>query len=339
MPLLLISLVGSLLVGAAPQNAAPPRKPTPTTASQTSGITVTIRSEPEVAKATFTLGDIADITGTNKPFISQIAEVEVGTSPLPGLTRPIFMADVLARLRYNHIDPTGIQIVFPPSVRIRRGGAEISTQELVKVAQESLKNAIKARNLPVEDASIETIQMPVKLFVAAGKTEYLAGAPHGQLESGTVSVPVTVLVDGKPAKSVEVAFRIKRTAVALMAKRPLDAHTVLTEDDLTLGSVEVSPGAPIPFADKEALIGKRTVRAIAQGGVLNVTLVENPPAVVLGAEVTLEVTAGGIRITAPGLARSTASIGERVRVYAKDTKKELTGIVIDAKTVRVEELP
>ena len=45
---------------------------------------VIVRRESDVVGRTFTLGEIADITGQDKALQDQVAAVEIGPSPFPG---------------------------------------------------------------------------------------------------------------------------------------------------------------------------------------------------------------------------------------------------------------
>lgn len=297
-------------------------------------VTVTVRATSEVAGRVFTLGEIAEINGSDAALVKQLAAVEVGTSPLPGLSRPLAPRDILARLRYSHIDMKRIALVCPPSVLITRGGQELAAEEVIRVAVgvlESTENRGEGR----PTSTYEPLPLPARLFVPAGKREYQPGTPR--IQAASALVPVTVLVDGKPAKTVEVAFNVRRTAQALVATKTLEAHTVLRADDVTMVSVDLPPGAPVPLTDVQAAIGKRTTRRILQGQTLPANAVENVPVIAAGAKVTAEVVVGGVHITAPAIARTAGAVGDRIRVFVTDTKKELQGIIVDASTVRVEE--
>jgi flagella basal body P-ring formation protein FlgA len=297
-------------------------------------VTVKVRETSDVPNRTFTLGEIAEVTGADKSLAFQVTTVEVGTSPLPGLSRRLSHVDVIARLRFNHVDTRKVTIVWPAAARVTRSGTELPVQEVVEVGRKAIEAARKDNN---DGTVIEPAQLPAKWMIPPGKRVYEAGPVRGQVESGKVSVEVRVLVDGKPVKTIDLPFTIKRMTMVLMAKRRILAHTVLTEDDLTTGPVELSATTANALTDASVVVGKRTVRQIELGAPLTESLVELPPAVVTGAKVTLEVVVGGVRISTAAVARSSGAVGSRVRVYAAETKKEVTAVVVDSKTVRTEE--
>jgi flagella basal body P-ring formation protein FlgA len=297
-------------------------------------VTVTVKPTPEVAGQTFRLGEIAEITGEDPSLIAQLTTMEIGASPLPGLTRLLLPADIVVRMRYNRIQSSRVHLVSPPQIRVARTGAEIPMDEVVQTAQSSLQKSLEGQS---DGIKLEPVSQNLRLYVTPGKREYLPGAPRGRIESGLMVVPVAILVDGKPSRNVEVSFKIKRVVTALVATRTLEIHEALTEGDVTLTQVEQASATLIYLTDPKSVVGKRTTRRIQQGQPLTANTLEGNPVVMAGAKVTLESVIGGVKITLPGVARTQGAVGERIRVYAPDTKKELSGIVVDAGTVRVEE--
>jgi flagella basal body P-ring formation protein FlgA len=324
----LLSLFALLTYGGITPDTKPPVPPSGPV------VTVKVREASDVPNAEFTLGDIAEVTGTDPALVAQVTAVKLGMSPLPGLSRPLISGDITVRLRYNKIDPTRVAVVAPATVRITRAGNEISAQELVQAAMDRLTEERKKME---DGATFEAVQLPTKGFAASGKREYKASYLRGPLETGPVVMQVTTLVDGKPGRTVEIQFRIKRLVKALIASRSLPAHTLLTEADITLGSVDAPTGSAVPLTDLQAVLGKRTTRQILQGALITDTSVELTPVIASGAQVILEVTVGGVTIRTSAVARAAGAVGQSIRVFAEKTKKELTAVVIDEKTVRMEE--
>jgi flagella basal body P-ring formation protein FlgA len=316
----LFQLLGFLILCSGGPDAAP-------------SVTVKVRAESEVSGKTFTVGEIADIGGTDRTLAAQVASVEVGASPLPGLSRPLLPGDIVTHLRYHRLDLTKIGLIYPPAIKITRGGKEIPPAEIVKAASDRLAAQFKDE----EGVSLEAGALPVRWVVMPGKLEYLPGEPRIQSDGSAATVPVTIMVDGKIAKQVDIPFKIRRVVTALVAKRLLPVHTLVTPDDVATAKVEATAGSPAFLTDSTAVIGKRTKRQIALGAPLTEANLETAPVVTAGTPVTVEIVSGGLRISAPAIARESGGAGDRIRVFATDTKKELTGIVVDGKTVRVED--
>ncbi len=313
-------------------NGGPDIKPAASTAVPS--VKVAVREASDVPGGEFTLGEISEITGTDKALAAQIATVRVGSSPLAGLTRSLEQFDILVKLRANRIDTRSIDLKCPVKVRITRAGAEVPAQE---IAQAAIGKLTEERKNIGDGATLEALPLIGRWFVTPGKRDYKAVVSRGSVESGPVIINVTALVEGNPVKSVDVTIKIKRMITALRMKRPVSPHTVLTADDVTVGTAELIPGSPLPVADLQAVIGKRTTRQLAMGDLLSESSVELAPVVQAGQQVTMELIVGGIHLNTAAVTRQAGALGQAIRVYATDTHKEFTAIVVDGKTVRVED--
>jgi len=307
--------------------------PAPAAKPAETPVTVTVRPNCEVAGATFTLAEIADIQGDDKALKAQLAAVEIGASPLPGLSRIINPGDVTVRLRQYRLESARVELVLPPGIRIARTGHDIASDEITRAAMASAKDAIK--NLP--DANLEPITPPAKLVVPAGTAQILAGAWRGNPDSGVLTVPVSVLVDGKPVQSVDVTLRVHRKITAVVARHDIQPHDILTAQDVVVAAIDLNSITSAPITAIEDAIGKRATRRIAGSAAIGADMLEKAPLIAANDTVTIEFLYGALRVTATGVARQAGAEGDRIHVYAPDTRKELDGIVIDSHTVRVED--
>lgn len=311
----------------------PSGKPVVPVAKPAAAATITVKPQSDVAGQSILLNDIAEITGADKALVTRLGAVEVGTSPLVGLSRTLLRADIVTRLRFNQIDVEKLDIVSAPSFSVTRTGADLAVPEVVEFATKTL---LAARKNTTDGVQIEALPIPYKWVVPPGKREMLAGPIRGGLDGNLVTVPVTVLVDGKPSKTVEVSFKLKRLVPVLVATRQLDAHTVLKLDDFSLTTQEIGPGVVV-VTDAALLIGMRTTRLIPAGGVITRNAVEGTPVVTIGAPVTVTVTFGNISVETSGVARTQGALGDRIHVFIPKTNKDIIAIVLDAKTVRLED--
>ena len=292
---------------------------------------VLVRATSEVSGKTFTLGEIAEITGGDKALRAKLALVEVGTSPLPGLSRIVLSGDVLVHLRAAHLDGAGVELVAPPTSRVSRIGHDVAGDEITRTAIEAGKAAIKDE----PGATLEPLAGADKITVPTGKVRVIAGAFTGNIQSGTIYVPVSVFADGKLTTTVEIALRIRRKAQVLVARRTLEPHEIVTAADVMIAPAELPSGFLRPMTDLKEAIGKRTTRRIPADAPIGETMLETPPALAVGSPVTLEWGVGGIHIRAAGIAQQAGAIGDVIRVYASDTHKTLEAIIVDSHTVRI----
>lgn len=303
--------------------APPARKP----------VAVTVRPNSEVKDASFTLGEIADIAGDDKALAAQLAAIEVGASPLPGLSRIINPGDVTVRLRQHHLDGGQVEVTLPPGMRITRLGHDIATDEISRAALESAKDAIKDQ----PDATLEVLSGAAKLMVPSGKSQIIAGAWRGSPQVGTLTVPVSIVVDGKPIQTVDVTLRIRRKIRALVALHDISLHDAIGPQDVALTLVDVTAGSGTPVTAIDEIGGKRSTRRIGANTTLTSEMLEKAPLINANDSITIEFVYGGLRVTASGIARQTGAEGDTIHVFASDTKRELDGVVIDKHTVRIDD--
>lgn len=314
-----------------PTASVPPGKASSAGPQATDKATIVARSNVEVENATFTLGDIATIESGDKALAAQLAQMPIGASPLPGLFRLLTPGDITVRLRGGHFDEKKIAIVAPATMRIARASHVIAGAEIAQAAVAAAQFAIK--DLP--NTLLEPTLAPPSLAVTTGQARLLAGAVRGGVEQGTLTVPISVLVDGREVRVVDVPLRVHQKRMALLARRDVPPHDILAESDVMLVALELPPGFNDPITTVKAAVGKRATRLLRTGMPIALSALETPPVLSVNDRVTIEYLYGPIRITAPGLARQTGVLGDTVRIYALDTRKELEAVIVDSHTVRL----
>jgi flagella basal body P-ring formation protein FlgA len=90
------------------------------------------------------------------------------------------------------------------------------------------------------------------------------------------------------------------------------------------------------ITDPEAVLGKRTKRAIGAKTVLRTNLVEFPPLVKRGDIVVIIAESEGLKISALGQVKKKGALGDRIPVINFDSKKILYAQVLDSNTVKVD---
>lgn len=311
--------------------ATPVVKPTAPPAE--SRVTVMVRAESTVAGGTFTLGEVADITGSDRTLIKQLAAVPIGTSPLPGLARPMMPGDFTVRLRAAHLEQPNVQVVTPPTIRVSRAANNVASDEITRAALAAAQTAFADR----PEITLEPSQAIPNITLPSGKFMLMAGAYRGQGENGTITVPISLLVDGKVVQTVDVPLRVHRKLKAVVARREIQPNELLSPNDVQVLLVELPPGFTQPILDVKAIAGKRARRRLIAESPISAAALETPPAITANAAVTIEYIFGTIHITASGVARQAGAIGETIRIYASDTKKELDAVIVDSHTVRIGE--
>lgn len=296
-------------------------------------ITVTPRVRSEVAGGVFTLGEIADFSGKDAALTAKLRAVEVGTSPLPGLSRSLSPGDIIVRLRANHLETAQVTLTAPPAMEISRAHIGLESAALVKAATEAARPLLSE----MPDAVLNAENPPQNLNLPTGKMVLVVGACKGRPENGAIFVPIAIQVDGKPFQTVEITLRVHRLMRVVIANRQLEPGDILTLDDVSLAKVDVISTANHLLTTTRPAIGKRVKRRILNEAPLAASDLETPPAILANTEVTIQFIYGAVQVTAMARTLQSGAIGETIRVQTTDTRKELDAVIVNSHTVRMVE--
>ncbi len=263
---------------------------------------ITVRTEASVAGRTVRLRDIA-------PFANgTLGDVTLGAAALPGRSCKITAGEIRLRVRAAGHNPNALSL--PPAVTVTTtGGVTGGSAPLIKVATEAVRKALP---WPAADVTIEPAFVPsLPTFRGSGTPTVTAGAPVLR-SSRTAVVPVTVAL-GSETRTVDVTLRLKVTALAVVAARPIARHAVVGPEDVTLARVEVS-GTGAALANVADAVGKRAVSSLPAGRRLSKSDIEEAPVLLANARVTVRVVAGLVEVTTTGTAAEEGRIGQVIRV-------------------------
>ncbi len=296
-------------------------------------VLIIVQPNSTISTGHITLGEIADIAGSDSHLITELKTLDVGVSPLAGLYRILLPSDIMVRLRFNHIDLKRIAITIPKQVRVSRSATNVTGEQMLQAAITAVKSAMKDTN----GVNIKPVQIPQDTSVPQGVVAVTAGTPEGQLNSGIVTVPVTISVNNRPNATIDVPLRIQKTALVVVAAHPLGAQTIIGPNDVTLTPVVLQDGAPDAIYRLSDAIGKKTTRRILEGSPIPANAVQAPPIIASGDRIIVEITVGGVTVQAPAIARDAGALGDHIRVYCTETHKNLIGKVINSQTVLASE--
>lgn len=122
-------------------------------------------------------------------------------------------------------------------------------------------------------------------------------------------------------------------APVLIARVRLTLGSPLSTTDLQLAGRDISQltsGFYTSYLEISDLIAARYIQA---GAVLTPAMLKEPFAVLSGSLVTISLKSGALSLTAIGIARGSARVGEKVKVQRTDNNRMIESIVLNASTV------
>lgn len=159
--------------------------------------------------------------------------------------------------------------------------------------------------------------------------------PNKGVAPGPVSFLLAVDVAGRESARMWVKSEIRVFGEVVVSSVPLARHETIAAKDVRLERRDISGLSARPLTKIEEVAGARAARAIEVNEILTQRALERPTLLRRGAPVTLLYETGGLRVEAPGLALESGRIGEIVQVKNPTSGKLLRGLIVDARTVRV----
>lgn len=303
----------------------------PAKSVENSPIIITVRATSEVPGDFFKLGEIADIAGRDETYKQKLAMVQVGRSPLPGNSRNLAPGDIVVYLRGAGLDSDRLELIAPPAMRITRSKSDISQDKLLQLALATVREAVGE----TPGTTFEPLPLNGTVVLPIGKLRYVAGAYRGNMETGNLVVPISVLVDDKPQQVIDVTVKVHRKMKMVVSTRTLEPRDILSADDVMLVQMELPLGFSQPITNLKAVIGKRMGRRVLAEMPIAQNWLETPPAINARDRVQLEEAFGAIKISTLVIARQSGAVGDTIRVYCEDTKKEFEVVIVDSKTVHL----
>ena len=318
---LLIFLATASIVGAAAALAA---------AEMT---TIRVWDQVEIENDEVLLGQIASIESSDTRLVQQLKDIVIGKAPLPGKTCQYDQRYLKMRLRQHHIDLAAVNLEVPRRVRISRSHVEIDKHEIEKIVSDFI-----TQNFPQENKTvrIKEIHVPERVVLSKGRIAYKVRAPGMRRLRGTSSIAVDFSVNGHFEKKVWATATVEVWGPVVVTRKPLGRYKPITEDDIMLQTMDLTHLSSNVVSDPEAVLGKRTKRAIGAQTPLRTDSIELPPLVKRGDLVVIIAQSKGLKITTRGVVKKKGRLGDRIAVVNVDSKKVFYARVIDSNTVQVD---
>ena len=160
---------------------------------------------------------------------------------------------------------------------------------------------------------------------------------HGKfIGPGVQSFLVAADVGGKEEGQLWVRAEIKVFDQVVVSTRPLASREVIAAEDVRLDWREIGTTAPRAYTKIEEVLGKQVSRSTSANEVLTIAQAESPQVVRHGSTIVLIYENAYLRVEAAGEALQAGRVGDTIKVKNPASGKLLQGIVVDARTVRVQ---
>lgn len=217
-------------------------------------------------------------------------------------------------------------------------GAEDGAKQLLSQSQveRTLRDYVlahgpwKADQLDVRALSFKPVALP------AGQLA-LRVVKHGKaITPGVQSFLIAADIGGKEESKLWVRSDIKIFDQVVVSTRPLASREVIAPEDVRLDWREIGPAAPRPYTKIEEVLGKQLSRSTSANEVVTVAQAELPQVVRHGSPIVLIYENSNVRVEMGGEALQAGKVGDTIKVKNPASGKLLQGVIVDARTVRVQ---
>ncbi len=295
--------------------------------------TIRVRNQVEIDSDDVLLGQLAEIEGINAKLIRHLEEILIGKAPLPGKSRQYDQNFLKMRLKQHHIDLSTVILETPEQIEVSRSCIKIEKNKIEEIVSDFL-----LRNIPQENRNIRIseIRVPEEVVLSRGQISYKVSVADNQPLKGNFTIAVEFSVNGYAQKKIWATVAIEVLGPVVVTRMPLGRYKPIGEGDIEIKTMDLSDLPDDVITDPEAVLGKRTTRAIGAQVPLSADSVELPPLVKRGDLVVIVAESNGLKITTRGQVKKKGRLGEQIPVVNLDSNKVIYARVLDANTVKVD---
>lgn len=293
-------------------------------------VTLTLPVEAHVSGTELTVGALGLVESTDPALRERVSQLELGYAPAPGYSR-LLLAWRLEQMVESRVPGVDLVVVGEAACRVWPVVQTIPSTDILDAALQELRLLAG-----VEDATFEPngYVSPVQVPAGHAGVELRTRLTVDHLTSGVLAVPVRVLVDGTPYRTVWTSWTAEVWEDRPVLRQPVQAGQRLTPDLFTTTRVRRERPQTSGLAG-ELLAGSVAARDLAPGAVVGDLDVHRPMVLERGDSVFIQVRKGLVVARRQGLAMQAGAMGDRVRVQLEDSKHELTGRVVGRDLVEV----
>jgi flagellar basal body P-ring formation protein FlgA len=287
---------------------------------------INLKDEVAVESNNVYLKDVADLYGPDKPHLEKLANIFLCVAPAFGETT------ILNRHQIGEqIEPVVGRLpisVFAgaASVQIRLQGRQITEDEIASILKSYILESTSWKESEIIIRSIGNLK-GIELPPTEGSLRISSSA--GIAGQRKVLAPIEILQAGKRLRSFWITAEIGIYSEILTAARKISSGKVITADDVTLQSVEITNLRASYFRVPEDVLGKVSRRNVSLGDPLTRESIMDPLLVKNGETVRLRLEREGIVLTSLVKAEQDGKLGQIIRVRNVDfstlLRAEVTG--------------
>ena len=292
---------------------------------------VTFKSEAQVAGDYITLSHLADLP---PELVQKCGTALVWSAPPPGQIYTLTQDFLKYRLGQLGLMEFLAEAALPAAVQVRQTGVLLKGEEVAA----AFRRYVQEHNpYPPDNLHIEVFPLKEPVILPDAQVTLKPLPPRNDKFLDDVTLEIVVLHQGQPFKRLKVNGLVRLKRLVVCATRPLRAQEIIGPGDVQISSREVTGlSADDFFSSAEQVIGHILSKSIGPQEIITSRHLSNRPIIKRGDEVTVVLDHDGMEISTRGVAREQGYLGKSIRLVNPKSKKEFEGLVVNAKTVKVQ---
>jgi flagella basal body P-ring formation protein FlgA len=196
------------------------------------------------------------------------------------------------------------------------------------------KFALSSLGLPKEKVEISYNQIPQVEIPLNSEIKVISLSQNRPI--GLVPLKVEIWQNQNLFNKFNTSVEIRVFDDVLVACRNLKSFEEITSQDVKKERREITSFSDKYFSDVSELSGYRAKRNIPLGRIIGRDAVEEMPLIKKGDKIKILVSSGNVVLTSLGTAREDGKSGASIKITDNNTKKIISALVLDKKTVKIE---
>jgi flagella basal body P-ring formation protein FlgA len=203
----------------------------------------------------------------------------------------------------------------------------------------NIKNAVlsELKRLFSPDSEITAMRIMNETEILDAKNYKVSSAIiNGYTGKNRANFIVTLSDNAKNEKRLLVDISYDATVEAFVTAKPIKKGEYLSESDFYVIRHKISRLPVAAVINRSEIEGKFTKAPIGQGVIVRADFLTSSLSVKKGQRVNVLIAANNLTLSTSGVLRTDAVMGNSVKVMCDISKKEISGILVSADTVKVE---
>jgi flagellar basal body P-ring formation protein FlgA len=292
---------------------------------------LTFKSEAQVAGDYITLSNLADLPSD---LAQKCGGAPVWSAPPPGGVYTLTKEFLTYRLKQLGLANFLEGVVLPPAIQVRQTGVLLKGEEVATVYQRYIQDH---NPYPPKNLSIEVYPLKEAVIIPDPQVKLGLVPPKNDKFLGDVTLEMVISHQGQPIKHLKVSGMVRLKRQVVCANRPLRLNDTIGAGDVQILSREVT-GLNVDdfFTSPEQVVGHILAKSVGPQEIITSRQLSHQPIIKKGDLVNVVLDQDGLEISTRGVAQEQGQLGKSIRLMNPKSKKEFEGLVVDAKTVRVQ---